>query len=174
MKLNQNSLSAKLYRWFYGTNAMPSNLCPYFWKLVTAVIFGLPVAIFTAPHMIIYNGYESRPSFGERIGISAVSWFLLGGIICMLSLFGLFFVTPIKDSVYLHMIGIGIIFWMFAIVIGVVQLWKFLAEKWKNRNIKYDKDGYRIWEPVKEKTDNVIVEMVKAKYNKYCPKIDWK
>jgi hypothetical protein len=25
-----------------------------------------------------------------------------------------------------------------------------------------------------EKTDNIIVEMVKAKYHKYCPKIDWK
>lgn len=36
MKLNYNSFSSKLYRWIYysDTNEMPSNLCPYFWKLV--------------------------------------------------------------------------------------------------------------------------------------------
>jgi hypothetical protein len=173
MKLNQNSPSAKLYRWFYGTTEMPSNLCPYFWKLVTAVIFGLPFAILTTPYMLIYHKDNSRSSFAERIGISLVSWFLLNGIICMLSLIGLFFVIPTENSVYMHMIGIGVIFWSFAIGIGVVQLYKFLREKWKNRLIKYDEDGYRIYTK-KEKTDNVIVEMVKAKYNKYCPKIDWK
>jgi hypothetical protein len=172
MKLNQNSLSAKLYRWFYGATQMPSNLCPYFWKLVTAVMFGLPVAIFTAPHMIIYKD-DSHSSFAERIGISAVAWFLLGGIISMLSLFGLFFVTPVENSVYMHMIGIGLIFWSFAIGIGIAHLVKFLRKKWQNRHSKYDEDGFPIYTK-KENSDNVIIEMVKAKYNKYCPKIDWK
>lgn len=162
MKLNQNSLSAKLYRWFYKTDTMPTNLCPYFWKLVTAVIFGLPVAILTVPYMVIYYKDDSRNSFGERIGISLVIWLLIAAVICMISTLGLFFYIPNKSSLLWVMMAVGFCLWSCLILVGIT--WA-IAKTVKYLESKKSDD---------EKTDNIIVEMVKAKYHKYCPKIDWK
>jgi hypothetical protein len=162
MKLNQNSLSAKLYRWFYGTSVMPNNLCPYFWRLVTAVIFGLPVAILTVPYMVIYHKDDSRNSFGERIGISFVPWLLIAAIICMISSLGFFFYMPDTDSLLCVIMGVGCILWGSLILGGITWAITKTVEYLKSK--KSDN----------EKTDNIIVEMVKAKYHKYCPKIDWK
>ena len=51
--------------------------------------------------------------------------------------------------------------------IGIIWFIHYLGEKikerkWESRNL-----------PKKEKRSNIIVEMVKATYYKYCPKIDW-
>ena len=162
MKLDQNSLSAKLYRWFYKTDTMPTNLCPYFWKLVTAVIFGLPVAILTVPYMVIYHKDDSRNSFGERIVISLVIWFFIAAIICMISTLGLFFYIPNKSSLLWVMMAVGFCLWSCLILVGITWAITKTKEHLQSKNSNT------------EKTDNIIVEMVKAKYHKYCPKIDWK
>lgn len=176
MKLNQNSISAQLYRWFYGTQQMPSNLCPYFWKLVTAIVFAIPLFIITIPHILMYRKGEGRDSFSERLGIGLVSWFIVFMISCMLSLLGLFWNSPSQDGFWYHMIGIGIICWMFAVGIGIAQLVKYIKETIKNKNYQkenYDENGN--WIPYEDrvKRSNIIVEMIKATYYKYCPKIDW-
>jgi hypothetical protein len=72
------------------------------------------------------------------------------------------------------MLAAGFIGWGVTIIFSVAGLFKWTKEKLENRHIKYDEDGYRIWDPVKEKQPSIIKEFVKAKYNKYCPKIDWK
>ena len=45
MKLNRNSISAKLFRYFYSTDIMPGSLCTYFWALVLAYILIIPLEI---------------------------------------------------------------------------------------------------------------------------------
>jgi cytochrome bd-type quinol oxidase subunit 2 len=162
MKLNQNSLSAKLYRWFYKTDTMPTNLCSYFWKLVTAVIFGLPVAILTVPHMVIYHKDDSRNSFGERIVISLVIWLLVAAVICMISSLGLFLHIPNKSSLLWVMMAVGFCLWSCLILVGITWAIAKTKEHLQSKNSNT------------AQTDNIIVEMVKAKYHKYCPKIDWK
>ena len=52
MELNLNSLTAKLYRWFYKQNEMPSSLCPYFWKMILACILYIPLFLFDLPSRI--------------------------------------------------------------------------------------------------------------------------
>jgi len=80
----------------------------------------------------------------------------------MISSLGFFFYIPDKDSLLWVIMGVGCILWgsliLFGIGWGIYETVKYL--KSKNSNT--------------EKTDNIIVEMVKAKYHKYCPKIDWK
>ena len=49
MKLTKNSFNSKLYRWFYCTNQLPINLCPYFWKLLMAWVLLIPVVVITLP-----------------------------------------------------------------------------------------------------------------------------
>ena len=174
MKLNINSASARLYRWFYMTQLMPQSLCPYFWKLVVMWVFILPYTILSLPVILMDLKDPETRTTGERAGVGFIIWFILGMIVCMLSYIGLFWVTPIEDSLFMHMLVGGGIGWVFSIIIGAIQLFKWSKEKWENRNVKYDEDGWRIWEPVKEKEPTIIKEFIKAKYNKYCPKIEWK
>ena len=162
MKLNQNSLSAKLYRWFYKTNTMPTNLCPYFWKLVAAVILSPLFAIYTLPYEIINYKRRRWDAYGDMLGISLACWCIIAVVICMISSLGLFFYIPDKGSSLWVIVTIGCILWGSLIVVGIgwalAETAKYLESKKSNT----------------EKTDNIIVEMVKAKYHKYCPKIDWK
>jgi hypothetical protein len=175
MKLNINSVSARLYRWFYSTHKMPENLCPYFWKLVLMWVFILPYSLLSLPTIIMDWKESDIKTTGERMGTGVVAWLILFILICMLSVFGVFFMKfPNEKSPWWTMLTIGLICWGATIVIASLELIKFSIKKWKNRHIKYDKDGYRIWEPVKEKQDSIIIEFVKAKSNKYCPRIDWK
>jgi hypothetical protein len=166
MKLNQNSLSAKLYRWFYKTDTMPTNLCPYFWRLVTAVILSPLLAIYTLPYEIINDKRSRRDTYGDMLGTSFVYWAIITAVICMISTLGLFFYTPDKDSLLWVMMAVGFCLWSCLIVIGIT--WAIVKTVEYLRNDNHSKKSNA------EKTDNTIVEMVKAKYHKYCPKIDWK
>jgi len=162
MKLNQNSLSAKLYRWFYKTNTMPTNLCPYFWKLVVAVILSPLFAIYTLPYEIINYKRRRRDTYNNMLGESLGYWCFIALVICMISSLGLFFYIPDRSSTLWMIMASGCIFWssliLVGIIWGIIKIVEYLQSK-KSDN---------------EKTDNIIVEMVKAKYHKYCPKIDWK
>lgn len=86
---------------------------------------------------------------------------------------GVFFAEPVKDTLWFHVLGVGFIGWLATIVFGAIFLFKWTKQKWENRNVKYDEDGYRIWTKPEVKQPSIITEFVKAKYNKYCPKIDW-
>jgi hypothetical protein len=173
MKLNINSTSAQLYRWFYATQQMPESLCPYFWKLVLTWVFIIPYTIISLPVILMDLRDPERRTTGERAGVGLIMYFIIGMLICMLSWIGAFFAEPVKDSVWFHMLLTGALGWLVAIIFGGLELYKVLKEKWENRGIKYDEDGYRIWDEPKEKQPSIIAEFVKAKYNKYCPRIDW-
>jgi hypothetical protein len=110
-------------------------------------------------------------STGKRIGFSVLIYFLLFCVSSMLSVIGWFFIKPEKDSFYMFMVTLGVMIWAAAIVIGVIEGVKELKE-W-NCKIEYDENGWRIWGEPKEQKTYLVVEFVKAKYNKYCPKIDW-
>jgi hypothetical protein len=168
MKLNQNSISAKLYRWFYKTDTMPTNLCPYFWKLVTAVILSPLFAIYTLPYEIInYKRSRRWDTYGDMLGISLSCWCLIAAVICMISSLRLFFYIPNKSSsLWVIMEEIGCILWGCLILVGIT--WAII------KTVKYLHNDNHSKNSNTEKTDNIIVEMMKAKYHKYCPKIDWK
>lgn len=174
MKLNINSNTAQLYRWFYGTSRMPESLCPYFWKLVLMWTFILPYSILSLPVIIMERLDRSQThSTGERAGLGFIAWFILLILTGMVSWIGLLFVEPIKDTLYWHLTVIGVLGWAVALGLGVSTLFNYLRKLWKNRNIKYDEFGRRIWNPIVEEQDSIFVSFVKASYNKYCPKIDW-
>jgi hypothetical protein len=162
MKLNQNSLSAKLYRWFYKTDTMPTNLCPYFWKLVTAVILSPLLAIYTLPYEIINYKRSRWDPYDDMLGISFVYWAIITAVICMISTLGLFFYIPNKSSLLWVMMAVGFCLWSCLILVGIT--WAIVKTVVYLESKKSDD----------EKTDNIVVEMVKAKYHKYCPKINWK
>jgi apolipoprotein N-acyltransferase len=112
-------------------------------------------------------------STGKRIGIGALVYILIFFVGCMLSSIGWFFVLPTKDSFYSFAGTIGFLLWVVTIVLGVIEGFKAFKEWNYRRKIKYDENGWRIYDSHKEEKTYLVVEFAKAKYNKYCPKIDW-
>jgi hypothetical protein len=185
MKLNKNSTSAKLYRWFYKTDTMPTNLCPYFWKLVTAVILSPFLAILTLPYEIVYSNikYKSYKLYDDMIVRSLALWLVIYCIVCMVSSLGLVFFSVSDGLLLKKMMIIGLFLWIMVIVVGVgygiIKIIKYTNKKIvrfiKNKMGHTQQINYiDINKIVTEKTDSIIIEMVKAKFHKYCPKIDWK
>lgn len=167
MKLKTNSISSKLYRYFYGTNLLPDNLCEYFWKLVIAYIFIIPTSIIYLPIILteIYNIITNQSQRNdlhviEKILFSVIIYLGLFFIVAMLSLIGLFFIPLEKESFFGFLIQVGILTWailiIVAIVWGVFKLIDYCNKK-----------------PYKPNKTSIIKEYILAKKNKYCPRIDW-
>lgn len=170
---NHNSFTAKLYRWFYGTETMPKNLCPYFWKLVIAYPMAVPVLMVTLPYEIIY--FKSRSNdenIAERIWISfIIALFLLAAFSILSAPSILFGYNPPKEQFMHYIIYSGVMFWIVGIIAGIFHGIKYLIKKIKEPKRIYDEEGNYVISYKKEK--NIITEFIKAKYNKYCPQIEW-
>jgi len=64
----------------------------------------------------------------------------------------------------------GIFLWVIGLIIGTIYLVVHGYEKYQDSKKKYDEYGRRIYE---EKTDNILIGFIKAKYNEWCPVITW-
>lgn len=180
MNLNSNGPSAQLYRWFYTTDRMPQNLCPYFWKLVIAYVFAAPIFLIALPTRFIRADIDTS---GERFGLGLIFWAILFLSICgIFTGLTIFFVAFTKGSFLYHiqMIGAFVLFFagIISTIFGAIHLIKRAKEKREDRHRKYVWiNGDYVENPnyvgPAVKRPNLIVEFVKAKYNKYCPKIDW-
>lgn len=177
MEINTNSVWTKLWQWFYGvrTEDLPNNLCPYFWKMLLMILTILPYTLFCLP-LIVYDlfdkSYETGDrKTGERLGISF--GFYVGIVIVaalIMAIVGLFVTFEPKSFLQHLMIG-GSIFWVFLIGIGLIEGIKYLREYTTSNDSYYDNE-LNDW-VVKKTKFNMTTEFIKAKYHKYCPKIDW-
>lgn len=165
------SFNSKLYRWFYCTNELPNNLCTYFWGLVISYLFLIPIGLLTLPITICrfnnlrQSNYEFD-SFIDRLGISTTLWVLIYLLFCLISPITLFFTSYTQDSLMYYNIQLGLSIWGILIVVIV-----FVSIDIVNKNRRlYSRRGNK---KVIENKPNLIIEFIKAKYNNYCPKIDW-
>ncbi len=162
MKINYNSTSSKLYRWFYDTHRMPETLCPYFWKLVFAWFLTIILSPLLLPTWItrkVTNDFDEN----VPIGPYAFMGFLIYGMLFIIASVGVFisayWVTYYRGNILHGMyVGGGI-----TLSIGIVVLITYFT----NQLHKKKKQKY------KEPKPSILVEFIKAKYHKYCPKIDW-
>lgn len=165
MKLNKNSFSSKFYKWFYETSILPNNLCPYFWKLLLAwvlvALLGIPSMVLLIPFLFIGIFFKDSLSMlkDNKYGAILVGFFLnlaLFVLVCIvfffLALFGV--MQYAKDS---NMGVLQICGGFFSFIGGCSGISYLLGNLNK----------------IKVKQPSIITEFVKAKYNKYCPKIDW-
>ena len=178
MELNRNSISARVYRNFYETSNMPESLCPYFWKLVAA----WPVTILFLPLLLPFwigdkfnKDKSNRMPFPAQAFIGLIFYLLSYFLFCIGVTITSFWITYSEKSDWypryvLGWFAIGVIA-ICLIIYGIMEWKKQLHIKKIER--RYDAEGNYIHSEEEEKP-NIIVEFVKAKYNKYCPKIDWK
>jgi hypothetical protein len=172
MNLNFDSNTAKLYRWVYAKNSMPQNLCPYFWKVVLMYFIIIPYAILSLPYLFM-KGKDRGDDFAEKPVTGFFIYIALGLAASMLFSISVFWYTAPKDSFLLQMQILGILLWIVAIAISIYHGVKYIRRRIEESKIKYDENGYRIWEAPKPKEPNLFVEWVKATYNEYCPRIEW-
>ena len=172
MQLSKNSLSAKVYRDFYYTQRMPDSLCPYFWKLVLAWLFTILFFPLLIPVYIIKK--ISKDTETGSLGVKALIGFLLYVALLFLFSIGVFISSiwityRINTIMYQLFVGGGIVLTVICLgssYIGITYLIKYM----KNKSIKYDENGIKV---TAQENPNLVAEFIKAKYNKYCPKINW-
>ena len=178
MKLNKNSVTSRLYKWFYGVSewqGLPNNLCPYFWKVVLMYLTFIPYVLFSIP-VVVYDLFDKNYSngdrkTGERLGVSVGIYIALFILATLISAILALFIKVEKDTLFEFLVVGGCLFWTGLIVIGVIEGVKHLREYTTTNDSYYDEQQDK-WVTKKTKV-NMTAEFIKAKYNKYCPKIDW-
>jgi formate hydrogenlyase subunit 4 len=133
---------------------MPDSICPYFWKLLMAWVFVIPVSLFSFPAVIVE--IITKESYGlGRLIMSVVLYIALYCIVSMVFTVLIFTNHYDSESIIVKMGSAGILIWVVAIVITVIE------------TVKYFRNSDKV-------NDSVIVGFVKSKYNKYCARITWK
>ena len=177
MELNRNSISARVYRNFYDTSHMPESLCPYFWKLVAAwpiTILFLPLLI---PFWIVdkFNENSDRMPFPAQAFIGLLMYVAAFSVFCVGVTISSIWITHYQGTHWYDWYLTGWVGIFVALVGSIVFLISKLKERRRQKRMesRYDENGNYIHSYEEEKP-NVLIEFIKAKYNKYCPKIDWK
>jgi len=173
MNLNKNSISARLYRWFYRVYDMPENLCPYFWQLVIMYVFIIPYSIIALPMVII----KEDDSDARFIGGFLLWATLFIGLIALYAPITYFIwgFGP-KNSTMLGLQMGGFICWVISVITLIILGLIKLKDRKKNQKYVWDHSTYEyIPNPdYRPSFATITLEFIKAKYKRYCPKIDWK
>jgi hypothetical protein len=154
MKLNINSLNARLYRWYTDRDKseMPRSICSYFWSLI-GIYITLPIGIILSLPFII-----SFPQ--EKIGVSKI----VGGIFLWIILFFIFCVLTALSSLFIYYEPEGFMeasAWLGWGLIIILLIWGI----GKFKGIIY---------PIKNnESSNIMVEFIRAKLKRICPIITW-
>jgi len=163
MIANKNAWHAKLYKFTYKSE-LPKNLCPYFWKFVASVILYIPNLIMQLPMLIVllFDKDNTNTKCNERRLYSGVIY--LCTAILLIYGFVTFHWIKMVFNCYSYNVGAatgGGIIHLFLFGVAMFSLFDHIKTSMSSKKEE-------------EKTPNLIVEFVKAKYNKYCPQIEWK
>jgi len=174
MKLDYDSKTAKIYRWFYGihsTENLTNDGCEYFKKLILALFLFIPLALVTLPITIIGLIYRNTYTLGERIGFMVFLFLVSFCLFAMGCSVAMFFVDWDKTSLICKLGPPGCLLWILVIGVCIYQGILALRDYIRESRIQRDEYGYIIWN--KPKQDNLLVAFYKAKKEKYCPKLEW-
>jgi hypothetical protein len=148
MRLKSNSISARLYRYFYGTEIMPTSLCNYFWALVLAYLLIIPLEIFGLVGTLI--SYKFPSTTITPIFKCVLSFFTFMGC----------FIIYVMLIPVIHLLKMGNfkedeIFC--GIFIDIILLVTFIFMILLNQLPR----------------KFLVIEYIKSKVKNVCPKIDW-
>lgn len=167
MKLKSTSITATLYKMFYGTWNLPKSLCPYFWQVVLMYILLIPSAIFCIPYHILRISARRKyidDSYIFKMLLSFLLYlviFTVGACIYTCSGYITWLLNGSDPLLFTDRQAMGLVISLCILLIIFGLLIKFLISKIASIGT------------YKQKEPSLIKEFIKAKYNKYCPKIDW-
>lgn len=178
MELNHNSLSARLYRFYVGHDNMPTNLCPYFWKLVLVYLTVIPLTLLALPTMVmekLINSHKYSTKWVPLVKLAFGGFMIYVLIYLVLSMlfasgafiFGYNYIP--EENEVLSFLGftqsIGLMLVSALLIMGAVVL-IITTISMMLKLLAADHRKFR--------DSNVMIQFVKAKYNRYCPQIQWK
>jgi hypothetical protein len=152
MELKLNSWYVWLWNYTYGTR-LPDNLCPFFWKLVLAIILFIPNVILRLPVNILRifdKDIEAESGMGAFVWLVFIS-------ITLITYMLLHWILWLFDA-YSYNSGAASAGGFIIIVTILFSIYYYILES--NSFIKSD--------------DNILITYTKSVYNKHCPKINWK
>jgi 4-hydroxybenzoate polyprenyltransferase len=132
------------------------------------VLFSIPVVVYDLFDKQYKNGDRKT---GERLGISVGIYIALFIVSALISAIVALFIKVEKDTLFEFLVVGGCLFWVGLVVIGVIEGIKYLREYTTTDDYYYSETENK-WITKRAKV-NLTTEFIKAKYNKYCPKIDW-
>ena len=155
MELKLNSWYVWLWKYTYNEK-LPSNLCPFFWKLILAIILFIPNFILRLPLVIGSIFYKRIEKESSALGI--IIWIIL--VFCMFITYSLFHFIMYLFDAYSYDSGAALCGGVILVSLGVVVICNYLCNKsyYLENNLK----------------NNIIISYTKSIYGKYCPKINWK
>lgn len=184
IKIKDNSWHAQIFEYWIGyPSKLPDNLCPYFWTTlgfclltIPLVIFALPIILFNTLRKLIMPNQNSwvdsvmEDTAKDLVVLQMVVYFGIMALFVFVSLEIIFIKTfilgnPIPENVvvlnYVSLIvNLGYLFLLLRYGIP------FVFRKYFKPSV--NKDGKQI-----TGTGTLMVEAIKAKYNKVCPRITW-
>lgn len=156
--LSKSAWHVKFFTWATGSAPKWNNLCPYFWSLVSLLLFSPLILAWKIVKEYVYKEPTPKSIRRSEIILNSLKWigriisgaYILSVVALILRVFyQLFMAKGALFSFTYILSGIGAITVLFAIVWGVMSYFK-------------------------SDTHIMIVSMIKAKKNKYCPHVTWK
>lgn len=172
IQLNKNSWHARFYRWSHGIDSLPQSLCTYFWNLVLTIVFAplvMPLSLAGLLNMWVHKLLlqdDWEWSEYRRDGVYCLDLVATSTLYTMgLGLVGcaLYAGVTAWGATHLNPLQIvGVTVWIVIILCTLVFCLVSLVNWLSSQNYN------------SEKKPSLLKEFIKAKVNKYCPKINWK
>ena len=164
--MRRDSLTARLYRWFYCTNQMPMSLCSYFWAVFWMYLVIVPYTICVAPALLLETCYDK---WYNRLGPGIFSWFVVIILGSMLYSISVFWIGWRPDNTWQGVMQrTGSLCWIFICTVGIIFAVGLIRD-WRHQ--RYIDKFYK--KVVKAEQANLVVAYYRAFREKYCPKLDW-
>lgn len=158
MKAKTNSLHAKLYRFAYSSE-LPSNLCPYFWRLLWALMAFIPTLVIRLPIYIfdLFLSTKINTKDEDRDDVNALGILSYYAFIIVSIYFWINYewIKAMAGCYSYSCIGANIAIFVNSVIalIAIIKIAQAIRGK--------------------KEHSSIIVEFIKSKYSKYCPKIEW-
>lgn len=153
MKINTNSWHYRLNSNIYGSS-IPKNLCPYFWGTILSVVF---LSWFSVLFKFLERQDWPHFNIGLLNFLGKHSNILRYSINAGVGIWGAYSFFGLGSNGGLFLMALGTSLTIFS----VFSKWIFKTT--------YSPRTYTI----KEKNPNILVEMVKAKHHRMCPRLEF-
>ncbi len=185
MHINEKSWHFKFSRWTYGEYYRPSHGCPYFWKILLAILISPLVLLFKGLTRI--NIDIETPNWDVSYKIQCKIW---KGFKIFLLVLAVLIIMILYDHDSYVMISVLYIVGLLALVAGACigigyMLYKFVPKlydaTWGRYRETHKPREWNIHTPNislpkrkhRERKPNLLISMIKGWYSHNCPAIEY-
>ncbi len=148
-KIITNSLSTRLYYWFYATNKLPINVADYRKKLAFMYLTIIPYWVLTLPGCFLEGSFCNKKRM-NKLGLTLIGYFLLLVAGCMLLYPLSFFIVLPKSkllTIAMYSSKAWLIIGAYALVILSMEFIKTQLRESRDKKMEELDNGFGIYSP---------------------------